>query len=163
MAVTTYAIGLGGNRRGRAGAPERVIAAALEALGARAASRIVRSAPLGPSTRRFANAVALVDSTDAPPAMLARLKRLEREAGRRAGQRWGARVLDLDLLLWSGGPWRTRTLTVPHAELRRRPFVLAPLAEVAPGWRDPATGLTVRQLHARLKRARPVDRPGGAA
>ena len=156
MAVTTYAVALGSNRRGRAGAPERVVTAALAELAPVSASRIMRSAPLGPSSRRFANAVALVESTDAPPAMLARLKRLERASGRRPGRRWGARVLDLDLVLWSGGTWAGPRFRVPHSAFRDRRFVLDPLAEVASGWRDPVTGLTVRQLAARLRRPRPA-------
>lgn len=163
MAVTTYAIGLGGNRRGRAGAPERVVAQALAALRPRKASRIVRSAPLGPSTRRFANAVALVDSDDPPPRMLARLKAMERAAGRRRGRRWGMRVIDLDLLLWSGGAWTGPGLIVPHPSFRERDFVLEPLAMLVPGWRDPVGGRTVRQLLATLRRPRPVDRRAPAA
>jgi 2-amino-4-hydroxy-6-hydroxymethyldihydropteridine diphosphokinase len=91
--------------------------------------------------------------------MLAWCKRLEREAGRRRGRRWGARVLDLDLLLWSGGRWRSPGLTVPHPAFRDRAFVLEPLARVAPGWRDPVSGRSVRQLAARLRRARPVAPP----
>jgi 2-amino-4-hydroxy-6-hydroxymethyldihydropteridine diphosphokinase len=163
VAVTTYAIGLGSNRRGRAGAPERVLARALAELNPRAVSPILRSAPLGPSSRRFANAVALVDSAEAPPVMLARLKALERAAGRRRGRRWGARVLDLDLLLWSGGAWTSASLIVPHPAFRERHFVLDPLASLVPGWRDPQTGRTVRQLRAALRRSRPVDRRAPAA
>lgn len=158
MAVTTYAIGLGSNRRGRAGAPERVLADALATLQPRTASHIIRSAPLGPSSRRFANAVALVESEESPPAMLARLKKLECVAGRRTGRRWGARVLDLDLLLWSGGTWTGPGLVVPHPSFRERRFVLEPLAMLVPAWRDPLTGRTVRQLLATLRRQRPVDR-----
>ena len=154
MATTTYAIALGSNRRGRHGAPEAEVLAALAAIGAARASRVIGSAPLGPSIRRFANAAALVESDLSPPAMLARLKTIERAFGRRSGRRWGARVIDLDIVLWSGGRVATRTLTIPHRELRARTFVLAPLAEIAPDWRDPATGFTVRQLHARLTRRR---------
>jgi 2-amino-4-hydroxy-6-hydroxymethyldihydropteridine diphosphokinase len=144
-----YAIALGSNRRGRHGAPRAEVAAALDLLGG-LASPIVASAPLGPSTRTFANAAALIASDEAPAALLARLKAIERAFGRRGGRRWGGRVLDLDIVLWSGGRVRTRRLTVPHPAFRARAFVLAPLLAVAPGWRDPATGLSVRHLHARL-------------
>lgn len=122
-------------------------------------SRVVESAPLGPSIRRFANAIVLVETGEAPPVLLARLKTIERAAGRRRGRRWGARVLDLDIVLWSGGRWRSRGLVVPHGAFRERAFVLDPLVEVVPEWRDPVTGLTVRQLAARLAKARAkVDR-----
>lgn len=152
MATTTYAIAIGSNRPGRHGSPEDEVRAALSAIGAVRASRVIRSAPLGPSIRRFANAAALVESALDPHWMLAQLKRIERGFGRRAGRRWGARVIDLDIVLWSGGRVATPKLTIPHRELPTRDFVLAPLAEIVPDWRDPASGLTVRQLHARLTR-----------
>jgi 2-amino-4-hydroxy-6-hydroxymethyldihydropteridine diphosphokinase len=63
-------------------------------------------------------------------------------------------VLDLDIILWSGGAWGGPGPIVPHPEYRGRAFVLAPLAEIAPGWRDPLTGATVRQLLARLNARR---------
>jgi 2-amino-4-hydroxy-6-hydroxymethyldihydropteridine diphosphokinase len=113
---------------------------------------------IGPAGRSFANAAAIVETREDPPALLVRLKALEREFGRRAGRRWGPRVLDLDLILWSEGMWAGDGLTVPHPEFRRRSFVLEPLAEIAPEWRDPLSGLTVRQLLARLRRWAPVDR-----
>jgi 2-amino-4-hydroxy-6-hydroxymethyldihydropteridine diphosphokinase len=107
---------------------------------------------MGPAGRGFANAVALLSSDLDPPALLARLKRVERAFGRRRGRRWGPRVLDLDIILWSQGAWAGDRLIVPHPEFRRRAFVLEPLAELAPTWRDPITGATVRQLLHRLGR-----------
>lgn len=117
-----------------------------------ARSRILSTLPLGPSIRRFANAAVILDSVESPPALLRRLKAIERDFGRRRGRIWGARVIDLDIILWSGGAWGERHLTVPHPRFRERGFVLTPLVEVAPGWRDPVTGLSVRQLAARLRR-----------
>ena len=155
MAGAIYAVALGGNRTSRFGRPEAAIAAACRRLDVVVASSIVATPPMGPSTRRFANAAALVRSDEPPPAFLARLKAIERTMGRRPGRRWGARVIDLDIVLWSGGAWRSPGLTIPHAAFRGRRFVLAPLTEVAPGWRDPVTGLTARQLLARLDRRRP--------
>ena len=156
MPTTTYAIALGANVRGRHGSPERALSAALQAIGGVVArSPVIRSAPVGPSRRRFANAVALVESESAPPALLCRLKTIEQAFGRRDGERWGARVLDLDIILWSGGAWSDRRLTIPHATFRTRRFVLGPLARVAPDWRDPLTGRTVRQLLHLVDRTRP--------
>lgn len=155
MARTSYVIGLGSNRRGRHGAPAREVAAAIDALGGVImVSPIIASAPLGPSIRRFANAAALIESDEAPPALLARLKRIERDFGRRRGQRWGARVIDLDIILWSGGCWGETDLVIPHRLFRERAFVLAPLLAIVPGWRDPVTRRRVRQLaHAVDRRA----------
>lgn len=158
MARASYAIAIGSNRRGRHGSPEREVAAALEALaGVVAVAPVIRSAPLGPSLRRYANTVALVESPLSPREMLAQCKAIERSFGRRRGRRWGTRVLDLDLVLWSGGPWASRGLIVPHPAFRTRDFVLAPLAQLVPDWRDPVSGLRIRQLAQRLRRARAVD------
>jgi 2-amino-4-hydroxy-6-hydroxymethyldihydropteridine diphosphokinase len=113
----------------------------------------VRPTPaLGPAGRGFANAVALVESDLDPPRLLAALKRVEHDFGRRGGRRWGPRVLDLDIILWSEGAWAADGLVIPHPEFRRRRFVLGPLAELVPLWRDPITGATVRQLLHRLDR-----------
>lgn len=152
MALTSYAIALGSNRRGRHGSPVQTVRAAASAIGAKRMSKVRLTPALGPAGRGFANAVALVESELDPPALLARLKQVERDFGRRGGRRWGPRVLDLDIVLWSQGPWGTDGLVVPHREFRRRRFVLEPLAELAPGWRDPITGATVRQLLHRLGR-----------
>lgn len=156
MATTTYLIALGSNRRGRHGAPSAEVLAAARAIGAARVSRVIATAPLGPSTRRFANAAAMVESDLDPAGLLARLKAVERAFGRRTGRRWGARVIDLDIILWSGGMVRSRTLTIPHPSYRTRAFVVAPLATIAPAWRDPQTGLTVRRLAARLTRRPPL-------
>ena len=161
-----YAIALGSNRRHRRhGAPAAVIAAALVALESPemtlfAASPRIASAPVGPSRRRFANAAALVASALEPPMLLERLKTIERDFGRRRGQRWGARVIDLDIILWSGGTWADRALSIPHPRWRERDFVVVPLATIAADWRDPLNRGTVRQAAARLARPKPyVDPP----
>ena len=131
----------------------------LASLGTVAArSPVVASEPLGPSRRSFANAAVLLDSDLTPETLLRALQQIEREFGRRRARRWGERVLDLDIVLWSGGALETADLTIPHPEFRSRPFVLAPAAAIAPDWRDPATGLSVRQLNARLTRPRALPR-----
>lgn len=132
--------------------------AAIAALdGVRAVAPIMASTPLGPSLRRYANTVLLLDTSLSPPDMLAQLKAIERGFGRRRGRRWGSRVIDLDIILWSGGSWHGRGLCVPHSAFRERLFVLRPLRQVAPDWRDPVTGRTIRQLHQLVDRARPRD------
>lgn len=146
-----YVIALGSNRRGRHGSPRRELAAAIAAIGGvMAQSPVLETAPLGPSRRRFANAAILIESAETPPQLLGRLKQIERAFGRRRGRRWDARVIDLDLILWSGGPWSSPGLTVPHPLFRQRDFVLRPLAGIVPDWRDPMTGRTIRQLVARV-------------
>ena len=158
--MTLYAIALGSNRRSRHGSPSETLRAAMVALPgeAVAVSRIRTTPALGPAGRGFANAVLLLESELEPGALLLELKALERDFGRRAGRRWGPRVLDLDIILSSDGFFEAPGLVVPHPSFRGRGFVLAPLAEIAPGWRDPVSGLTIRQLEARLSSRRPVDR-----
>jgi 2-amino-4-hydroxy-6-hydroxymethyldihydropteridine diphosphokinase len=155
-----YAIALGSNRRhGRHGAPAAVVRAALSELGETVAvSHIIATPALGPAGRSFANAAAIVGSDLGPDEMLAHLKAIERAFGRRGGRRWGPRVLDLDIILWSGGAWGGPGPIIPHSSFRERRFVLDPLAEIAPEWRDPITGRTVRQLRARLTRPRRAHR-----
>lgn len=151
-----YVIALGANRCGRHGGPAAQVQAATRVLGGVVAqSRIIDTSPLGPSIRRFANAAVLIASDEAPPVLLARLKAIEGAFGRRRGERWGERALDLDIILWSGGAWSSAGLTVPHPAFRTRGFVLGPLAEIVPGWRDPLTGKSMRQLAALLARRKP--------
>ena len=163
IALHRYAIALGSNRwHGRHGDPKSVIAAALAAIAATdativATSATLSSAPLGPSRRRYANAAALIETRLVPPALLALLKHIECTFGRRPGQRWGARVLDLDIILWSGGEWSSPALSIPHPHWRTRRFVTDPLAQIAPDWRDTQTNSTVRHIAHRLRRAQPVD------
>ncbi len=154
-----YVIAIGSNRpHGRHGRPSGVVEAAIARLdqdfGLFDASPIVLNSAHGGAGRDFANAVALVESDLDPPEMLKRLKQAEREFGRRPGKRWGPRVLDLDVALWSGGKWRSRGLAIPHRQLPNRSFVLHPLAAIAPNWRVEGP-LTARHLAHRLARRRP--------
>ena len=159
MGRTTYIVAAGSNRCGRHGRPEAEVAAAFARIrGHVVPSPIIPSAPLGPSTRRFANAVALVETRADPEKLLRRLQKIEARFGRRRARRWGARVIDLDIILWSEGCWASPSLIIPHPAFRERRFVLEPLARIAPDWRDPVTSRTIRQLHARLTRRAPVPR-----
>jgi 2-amino-4-hydroxy-6-hydroxymethyldihydropteridine diphosphokinase len=133
-----------------------VLRAALAALDlpVLAQSDIIETAPVGPSIRRFANGAALIETDLEPEELLLHLKAIERGFGRRRGARWAARVLDLDIILWSGGARSSAGLTVPHPDFRHRAFVLKPLCQIAPGWPDPISGQTVRHLKAQLDRPR---------
>ncbi|HEV8408159.1 MAG TPA: 2-amino-4-hydroxy-6-hydroxymethyldihydropteridine diphosphokinase [Sphingomicrobium sp.] len=154
-----YAIAIGSNRsHGRYGRPPKVVEAAIAALdqefGLFDASPIILNAAIGGAGRDFANAVALVESDLEPPQVLRRIKAMERIFGRRRARHWAARVLDLDIILWSGGDFRSRSLTIPHHGLEDRSFVLQPLAAIAPNWRI-RSGLTARHLAHRLARRAP--------
>ncbi|MGX7927732.1 2-amino-4-hydroxy-6-hydroxymethyldihydropteridine diphosphokinase [Tsuneonella sp. HG094] len=158
-----YLIALGSNvPHAHWGRPTLVVGAALEKLGeagitVERASRTFTTNPVGPSNRRYANAAAVIATGLTPPDLLDVLKDIEAVFGRRqSGQRWRGRVLDLDIVLWTGGCWSDPSLTIPHPAFRTRAFVLAPASEVAPKWRDPITGLTIRQLATRLTRPQPL-------
>ncbi len=133
-----------------AAAVERLHAEGLEVV---AVAPLIDSAPIGPARRRFANGALIVASDLPPRALLALLKRIEADFGRRRGRRWGDRVLDLDLLLWSGGAWHDDRLTIPHPEMGARRFVLDPLGAIIGHWPDPATRRHVRQLATRAQTA----------
>ena len=157
-ATPLYAIALGSNRRhGHFGAPRDVVAAAIAELERRFGlfdvSPTILNPAIGGAGRDFANAIALIGSDLSPPEMLVELQAIERAFGRRSGRRWGARVLDLDIIAWSGGRWRGPGLTIPHPRLAQRDFVLSPLSMIAPGWRLIGP-LTARHLAHRLAHPR---------
>jgi len=136
-------IGLGANL----GDPVRQLDAALAALESAAGVRLLRcsrywrSRAIGPQPQAdYCNAVCAVDTTLMPEALLSALLDIEDAAGRTREQRWGPRVLDLDLLHVEGAHRATTRLTLPHPQLARRAFVLVPLAEVAPQLDIPGVG-----------------------
>ncbi len=155
--IFTYVVAIGSNRTLSAAlGPVALADAAMDALdrpplALLARSGILRTAPVGPSRRRYANAVAIIESDLAPPALLDRLQQIEQDYGRHRQRRWGARTLDLDIILWSGGIWTDPRLTIPHPAFRTRDFVLAPLAGMAPHWRDPGTGRPKELPHEAAK------------
>ncbi len=139
-----------------------MLRAAVAALGASGlaieqVSTIIETAPLGPSKRRYANAVVTARWPGSAEELLRLLQQHERAFGRRRGKRWGARVLDCDLLAFGDMQLRVAGLEVPHPRLHLRDFVLQPFAEVWPDWRHPARRTTVRQMLVRLHKPRPVD------
>lgn len=115
---------------------------ALERLGD--TGRVIGGSPLyetapvgGPAGQDpYLNAVVALDTTLDPREMLDRLLTIEEERGRTRGERWGPRTLDLDLLTHGDHRLDEPGLNVPHPRIRERPFVLAPLVDVAPGLAD---------------------------
>lgn len=114
-----------------------------------AASRAWDTAPVGPPQPRYLNAVLALETGLPPDALLRALRGIEADALRRREVRWGARTLDLDLLLHGDAVVATPSLVLPHPGLAARRFVLAPLAELAPSLVVPGTGATVAELLAR--------------
>lgn len=163
LADDAILIALGGNLPSpRWGAPRETLTAALEALSSMDVrtlklSRWYATEPVPRSDQPwFTNAVARVGTSLEPAALLDRLHEVEAAFGRERGLPNAARLIDLDLIAHGrvvlAGP---EGPIVPHPRLRGRAFVLLPLADVAPGWRHPATGEGVAELIAAL----PPDQP----
>lgn len=135
MSVTAY-IGLGSNLQnpiGQLRSGRRAIQS-LPSVREKAFSNLYRSAPMGPSDQPdYINAVMAVETGLSALDLLKALQSIELAHGRtRSGERWGPRTLDLDLLLYGQERIATDELTVPHAGIAEREFVLYPLAEIAP-------------------------------
>lgn len=103
---------------------------------------------------RYLNGAAVARTTLSAGELLAALLRIERALGRERERegRWGARTIDLDLLLYGEAVIEEEGLRVPHPRMHERAFVLAPLAEVAPEAVHPQRGETVREMLALLSR-----------
>ena len=148
------------------GPPRRALEAALEDLGRRgvAVRRVspwYRTAPVPASDQPwYVNAVAEV-ATDLPAdALLARLHAVEDAFGRVRTVPNAARLIDLDLLdfngeIAAGGPGRA---TLPHPRMEGRAFVIRPLADLAPDWRHPRSGVTISALLAALPADQVIER-----
>lgn len=134
------------------------------ALELRRVSSVYESEPVGPIREQgaFLNAVAELKSGLGPRALLGHLQQVEAGLGRRAGLPQGPRLIDLDLLLFGERVETWPELVLPHPELGRRAFVLAPLLELDPKLCDPRSGTPLAELLERVKgqRLRRLDNAG---
>jgi 2-amino-4-hydroxy-6-hydroxymethyldihydropteridine diphosphokinase len=143
----THAIALGSNE-GEREAHLRAAVEAISRLGSLlAVSPLFETDPVGPADGRFLNAALLLGCTLEPEAVMAELLRIEASLGRVRRERWGNRVIDLDLLLSSERVLTTPVCTVPHPLFHRRGFVLAPLVTIASRMRVPTLEETVQELY----------------
>lgn len=128
---------LGANLGDRARALRRAIIGLnrLEGVRVTKRSRVYETAPVGPSDKPYLNQAVEIATDRTAVGLLLEAKRLEALAGRRPGIRWGARVLDVDLVSLGSERARTPWLTVPHAAMSGRPFAAAPLGDICPAWR----------------------------
>ena len=108
---------------------------------------------VSPDQPRYLNGVVIGETTLSARELLDRLLSIEAAAGRTRPSLMAPRTLDLDLILFGDKKIEEPGLTVPHPRFRDRLFVLEPLAEVAPGWIDPGTGLTISALLQQARRA----------
>ena len=110
------------------------------------ASSLYRTAPIDSSGPDYVNAVARIETSLAPQALLAQLQQIENQHGRARPYRNAPRTLDLDLLLHGDAVVATADLIVPHPRLHQRAFVLLPLAELAPDLVVPGRGAVAALL-----------------
>lgn len=153
-------IGLGSNL----GERRAVLASAaseVERLGSPGArSALYETLPVGPPQPLFLNGALVLETALGPLALLDALLDIERRLGRIRAERWGPRLIDLDILWTDAGAFDSPRLLVPHPELRRRAFALRPLLDVAPDAKDPADGAAYARVLAALGGDPPVEIAG---
>lgn len=118
-----------------------------------AVSSWYRTRAIGPPQPDYLNGCATLQTSLSALELLTTLQAIEAAFGRVRQQRWGARTLDLDLLLYGSQIVDTPVLQVPHPLMNERAFVLVPLAEIAPDWREPRTGRSIAHLRDELEYA----------
>lgn len=109
-------------------------------------SHYYQTAAVGPPQPDYLNACALLTTRLTPAALLQRLLEIEIQFGRVRQERWGPRLLDLDLLLVDSVICDQPGLQLPHPRMTQRAFVLVPLAEIAPHWIEPISGKAIADL-----------------
>ena len=154
--MTITYIGLGSNLSGDMNSPRDHIVSAIQELGELqstqmlTASSLYESEPLGPPDQdNYINAVVKLDTELEALELLDCLQVIEHGHRRERQQHWGPRTLDLDILLFGDQIIKNDRLTVPHAEISNRSFVLAPLAEIEPECVIPANG-SITELITKL-------------
>ncbi|XBQ15886.1 MAG: 2-amino-4-hydroxy-6-hydroxymethyldihydropteridine diphosphokinase [Oceanicaulis sp.] len=164
-------IALGANQAYRGAGPLENLNHAMGFLGAAGVSAIACSRPWrtpawpDPTDPPFVNACAEVQTDLGPEALMALLHETESRFGRVRGRRNAPRTLDLDLIDYRGlvqTPAGEGGLALPHPRAASRVFVLLPLRDIAPNWRDPASGASLQKLIAATPQAdRGACRPAG--
>ena len=146
------ALGLGSNLGDRLGNLREAVER-LKPLGPlMAKSDVFETEPWGLKEQpSFLNACLTVSPALEPEALLAFVKDVERDMGRQKTVRWGARNIDIDILLMGDRVFNTEALQIPHVNLPNREFVLVPLMQILPRWRHPALGLSAAEMLQALR------------
>lgn len=102
--------------------------------------------PVGPTQPDYLNGCAILEVQQTPEELLSLLQAIELQFGRVRTEKWGARTLDLDIILYEDLILNTPNLTIPHPYFTQRAFVLVPLAEIAGDWIEPRSQMAIAQL-----------------
>jgi 2-amino-4-hydroxy-6-hydroxymethyldihydropteridine diphosphokinase len=150
--VSVY-LSLGSNVGDRKENLDRALSFLSERLRVEEVSSVYDTAPEdNPDQPRFLNLIAHAYTTLEPQSLLALVKGIEAKLGRTPSTRYSPRPMDIDILFYGKQALNSTTLTIPHARIPERAFVLVPLAEIAPEMVHPVSGKPVRQMLAELKR-----------
>lgn len=142
-------VGLGSNVGNRAANLRFALRLLPPLVRVEAVSSLYETPPVGPQDQPpYFNAACRLVTGLTPDGLLRHLKNVEWEVGRRPGERWGPRPIDLDILLFDDLELETEELTIPHPRLAERAFVLSPLSELCGDRRPAGFAQTVRQLAA---------------
>ena len=115
-------------------------------------SSLYESEPLGDSQEWYVNGALEIETRFRPDMLLKKFKNIERAMGRKKiKKRWGARIIDLDILLYDSAVIKKKDLRIPHPEMPNRKFVLVPLGEIAPQVIHPELGITISEMLINIK------------
>jgi 2-amino-4-hydroxy-6-hydroxymethyldihydropteridine diphosphokinase len=120
-------------------------------------SSLYDSEPLGDSKEWYVNGAIEIETKFKPDMLLKKFKNIERAMGRKkVKKRWGARIIDLDILLYDALVLKKKKLRIPHPEMPNRKFVLVPLSEIAPQVIHPELGVTISELLVNVRDSKRV-------
>ena len=115
-------------------------------------SSLYESEPIGDAKEWYVNGAIEIETRFKPDMLLKKFKNIERAMGRKkVKKRWGARIIDLDILLYDAAIVKKKSLRIPHPEMPSRKFVLLPLSEIAPQVIHPELGVTISELLINVK------------
>src|SRR3970040_204696 len=110
-------------------------------------SSLYESEPIGDAKEWYVTGAIEIETKFKPDMLLKKFKNIERAMGRKkVKKRWGARIIDLDILLYDSAVGKKKNLRIPHPEMPNRKFVLIPLSEIAPQVIHPELGMTISEL-----------------
>ena len=149
--TSRLALALGSNIGDRLAALQAAVQAVGDYIKIEAISSVYETAPAYVSDQPvFLNAVLVGETTVSPLALLWTVKDIESEIGRQPTYRFGPRVIDIDIIFYGDVVMKAPELTIPHAFMQERDFVLRPLSEIAPDWQHPELKKAVAELLAEL-------------